>query len=288
MRLALAQYPIERLASWAAYEAKLDGLGAEAAAARADLLVLAEYASMELASLGLGSVAVGGSAEPDLAAELDRVAALASDHAALVAAVARRHGLWVVGGTIPVRVADGLVVNRCFVAGPHGPAGHQDKRMMTRFEAEQWGVSAGSGATTFDAPFGRFGVAICYDSEFPLVVRELVEAGARLIVVPSCTDTIAGYHRVRIGCQARALENQCVVAMSPTVGEAPWTASVDVNRGAAGVFGPPDRGFPDDGVVTCGELDRPGLVIAEVDLAAVDVARTTGAVFNHRDWSRQG
>jgi predicted amidohydrolase len=102
--------------------------------------------------------------------------------------------------------------------------------------------------------------------------------------VPSCTDAAAGYHRVRVACQARALENQCYVIQAPTVGSAPWSIAVDENVGAAGVFGPPDRGFPDDGVIALGERDRPGWVIADVDLDAVAAVRADGQVLNHRDW----
>ena len=63
-------------------------------------------------------------------------------------------------------------------------------------------------------------------------MRAQVEAGAWLILVPSCTDTVAGYERVRLAAAARAMENQCFVAMAPTVGAAPWSGALDVNRGA--------------------------------------------------------
>jgi predicted amidohydrolase len=114
-----------------------------------------------------------------------------------------------------------------------------------------------------------------------------VEAGAALILVPSCTDTLAGYCRVRVGCQARALENQCYVVQAPTVGEASWSEAVDVNVGAAGVFAPPDRGMPDDGVLARGELNQPGWVYADLDLAAIKQVRSHGQVLNYRDWERQ-
>jgi 3',5'-cyclic AMP phosphodiesterase CpdA len=119
------------------------------------------------------------------------------------------------------------------------------------------------------------------------VLASLVEAGAELILAPSQTDTLKGYWRVRLGAQARALENQCVVVQSPTVGEAPWSPAVDVNRGAAGVYGPPDLGFPDDGVLALGELDRPAWVHAEVDLDRVAEVRAQGTVRNHGHWPEQ-
>ena len=136
----------------------------------------------------------------------------------------------------------------------------------------------------FETPWGRIGIAICYDLEFPPLVRAQVEAGAWLILAPSCTDGIAGFNRVRLSARARALENQCYVAMAPTVGLAPWLATLDANRGYAGVYGPVDRGFPEDGVLARGALDQPGWVYADLDPLLLDAVRESGGVRNHRDW----
>ncbi len=133
----------------------------------------------------------------------------------------------------------------------------QDKRAMTRFETERWGVAQGADPVVFDTPWGRIGISVCYDVEFPKHARTQVEAGAWLILAPSCTDTMHGFHRVCIGAAARAMENQCYVAITPTVGAAPWSGALDVNRGHAAVFGPVDRGFPEDGVLARGDA-RPG------------------------------
>ena len=127
----------------------------------------------------------------------------------------------------------------------------------------------------------------CGVMAFPLLVRALVEAGAELILVPSCTDAMPGYHRVRIACAARALENQCFVVQSPTVGEADWSPAVDANAGAANVFGPPDRCFPDDGVIATGALNQPGFVFADIDLWRVKDVRRDGQVLNHLHWKEQ-
>jgi predicted amidohydrolase len=139
----------------------------------------------------------------------------------------------------------------------------------------------------FDTPWGRIGVSICYDVEFPKHVRAQVEAGAWLILAPSCTDTMHGFNRVHYAARARALENQCFVAIAPTVGAAPWSAALDANRGFAGVFGPIDRGFPEDGVLARGALDAPGWVFCTLDPARIARVRAEGAVLNHRDWPRR-
>jgi predicted amidohydrolase len=87
---------------------------------------------------------------------------------------------------------------------------------------------------------GPIGVAICYDSEFPLLVRAQAEAGAEVILIPSCTESLSGHHRVRPAAQARALESQIATIVSPTVGDALWSPAVDRNVGAGGVFVPAD------------------------------------------------
>ena len=124
----------------------------------------------------------------------------------------------------------------------------------------------------FDTALGRIGIAICYDSEFPLLVRAMAEAGAELILVPSCTERVAGYHRVRTGSMARALENQIATVQSPTVGDALWSPAVDRNTGAAGVYVPSERLVSETGVLAEGTMNEPQWVTATVDLRRAEEA----------------
>jgi predicted amidohydrolase len=276
LRLGLLQYPVERPASLRDYAAKLDRWIAEAQG-RADLLVMPEYAPVELASALLGRDAT------DPAAEIAAIADAAEAILAGMRDAAIRHRTWLLPGTLPMRVA-GRLVNRAPLITPQGAVAFQDKRAMTRFDAETWGLSPGAEPQVFDTPWGRLGISVCYDVEFPKHVRAQVEAGAWLILAPSCTDTPHGFTRIRVSAAARAIENQCHVAIAPTVGVAPWSAGLDVNRGHAAVFGPADRGFPEDGVVAAGEMDQPGWLFAELDPALIQHVRDHGAVRNHRDW----
>jgi predicted amidohydrolase len=243
--------------------------------------VFPEYFSMELTSLFPEDV------RGDLAKQLAEMQSVLPDFLTLYGDLAQQQGIYLLAGSFPVRVADGSYRNRAHLFRPDGTMSFQDKLMMTRFENEHWGISRGDEIRVFDTEYGRIGVAICYDSEFPMIARKQVELGANLVLVPSCTDTLAGYYRVRIGCQARALENQCYVVQSPTVGEAPWSQAVDVNIGAAAVYTPVDYGFPDDGVLAIGELNRSQWVYADLDPASIPKIRETGQVFNYRDWPQQ-
>lgn len=277
LRLGLLQYPVERPGSIEAWAAKLDRWITEAAG-RADLLVLPEYACVELGA------ALAASIGPDEAAELRAMVAAAEEILAAMCAAARRHGIWLLPGTLPMRSPMGGVVNCAPLIAPDGRAAFQEKRMMTRFESERWGVTRGVDPAVFDTPWGRLGISICYDVEFPKHVRAQVEQGAWVILAPSCTDTMRGFNRVQFAARARALENQCYAAIAPTVGEAPWSAALDVNRGFAAVFGPVDHGFPEDGMLARGPLDAPGWVFCTLDPGRMAAVREHGAVRNHRDW----
>jgi len=277
VRLASLAWPVQPLPDVAGYAAKLDHWCGQARAGGADLLLTAEYACVELGA------ALAGNREADEAMELRAMVAASGAILEAMRAAAMRHGLWLAPGTLPV-AREGRIVNRAPLITPEGRVAFQDKFRMTRFEAERWGVQAGAPPGVFDTPWGRLGLAICYDAEFPGLVRAQVEAGAWLILVPSCTDTRHGWHRVRIAAAARAMENQCFVAVAPTVGGFAASAALDENHGAASVFGPVDRGFAEDGVVAAGALDAPGLVFAELDPARLQAVRADGAVRNHRDW----
>ncbi len=280
-RLASAQYDIGFLKDWREYEAKVSRWVTEALEQQAKLLLFPEYFSMELASLFPQEV------YRSLSRQLESLQTIYPDFLKLYSSLARTHDVYILAGSYPVRQENGGYHNRAWLFRPDGSSDFQDKLQMTRFESEQWLITGGNEIKLLDTEFGKIGVNICYDSEFPMIARKQVEAGANLILVPSCTDTLAGYHRVRIGCQARALENQCYVVQSPTVGLAPWSEAVDVNIGAAAVYTPVDYGYPDNGVLAIGELNQAQWVYADIDLSAIATVRETGQVFNHRDWPGQ-
>ena len=278
LRVAAAQWPIERHADLAAWAGKLDTWLAAAAAGGAQLALLPEYGAMELTSV------LPAAEQATLERQLWALQALLPAYHERCRALAQRHQLYLVAPSMPEQ-APQRFVNRLRLWSPRGAHVAVDKLHMTRFEREQWGIVAGAGQHVIETEHARLGIAICYDSEFPRQVRRLAAAGAELILVPSCTDSLAGYHRVRVACQARALENQCLVVQSPTVGSAPWSLAVDENRGAAAVYGPPDRGFPDDGVVAIGAEGAAQWLFADLDLDAVAAVRADGAVRNHQDWA---
>ncbi len=278
--IAAAAYPLDWFDSFEHYESKITRWVADAARQGAQLLVFPEYAAMELASLGGVGIAA------DLEGALCEVAHHRPAVDALHVRLAAEHGVHVLGGSGPVYVGE-RPVNRATLYGPSGVIGHQDKQIMTRFEREDWDVVAGAGMTLFDTGLGKIGVVICYDSEFPLLSRQLAEAGCEILLAPSCTETWAGFNRVRVGAMARALENQCVAVHAPLVGNAEWCVGVEENTGRAALYGPPDQGWPDTGILAEGARDTAGWTLATISRALIAETRANGGVLNHRDWAEQ-
>ena len=186
--LATAQYDIGFFPHWDDFAAKLERWVASAVQQDAKLLVFPEYGSMELASL------FGQAVYSDLQQQLQAMQTLLPKWRDLHQALARRNDVLILASSFPTELQAGHVVNRATLFGPEGILGHQDKLIMTRFENEQWGIRAGERIGVIDTELGRIGILICYDSEFPMIARQQITAGAELLLVPSCTDTQAGFH----------------------------------------------------------------------------------------------
>lgn len=283
--LASCQYKIDLIESWEDYVVHLTRLVQEAVDQGAQLLLLPEYSALVLSGL------LDETTRSDLHGSIAGIQPFLPDWLKLCEELARRHGIVFQPGSAPILDPDGQYRNRAWLFGPDGLIGHQDKIIMTRFEREQWGIAGGiEGLRSFETPLGTLGILICYDNEFPMLARRLAELGVELILGPSCTDTLAGAYRVRIGAQARALENQIAVLVSPTAGTAPWSPAVDENRGRAALYVPSDYGMPPSGVFAESAEDmveESRWLITSVDLAAVAKLRTEGQVATRRDWPEQ-
>ncbi|MFM9845572.1 MAG: carbon-nitrogen hydrolase family protein [Hyphomicrobiaceae bacterium] len=280
IRVATAQYPIDQLRTMDAARDKIARWVGEAAGHGAELLVFPEYGAMELSAIRGLQVAA------DVSASLEAVSELLEEIDALHAELARQHRVYILAASGPSRRADGRYVNAARLASPTGQIGTQEKHIMTPFEHE-WSIAGGHYQRVFDTSLGRIGIAVCYDSEFPLLVRAQAEAGADLILVPSCTERVSGAHRVRTAALARALENGCATVVSPTVGDAPWCLTVDHNEGIGGIYVPAEAGVSETGVLAEGRLSEPGWIFADIDLGALKTLRTRGEMRNANDWSAQ-
>ena len=297
LRVGVAQFPMSPAESLQAFRAQLEHQVAVAADAGCELLVLPEYLSLPLLALG------------DVRAPMpEQLRGLAAHSGAVVEAVgqaAQRYGLHVLAGSLPELAAfegsansgERPAAGRNALAGPcllnvatwctpTGEFAQQAKLQLTRWEEEQWGLSAGRGLVVLDTPLGPAAIAICYDVEFPELVRAAARLGCELLLVPSYTDDPTGYWRVRLCAQARAIENQLYVLQATTCGTLPGFPWASQHWGRAGIYTPSDFGFAREGVAAIGEANVPHLVVAELDMTRLREARADGTVRPLRDAQR--
>lgn len=197
--------------------------------------------------------------------------------------LSQKHQVIIVAGTHPFKIGK-KIINRCHVFFPNGKIMTQDKINMTRFEDEEWGVSAATNKiNSFKYKDKNVAVLICYDSEFSNLSLKLAKQKIDLLLVPSCTDEIYGYWRVRHCCEARSIENQCYTVMSSIVGGNKKFPDINGHYGMAAAFGPCDHGFPTDGVLAESPKNREGILAVKLDFDVLKKVRKSGTVLNLRD-----
>lgn len=280
MRVAVAKYVVGEPADFSEFAARQRFILEQARQDGAELVVLPEYLSLELAAIFAPKI------KSDLHASLAALQDLEETWLALYADLARTLGLTIQAGTFLTRITPERYRNRAWWFAPDGARGYQDKLQLTGFEKDTGVIEGGDALKLFNFNTVRTGIAVCYDSEFPLPVRAQREAGGRLLLVPSCTDTQAGATRVRVGCMARALENRMFVAQAVTAGLARWSPALDVNTGEAAIYAPMDRGFPEDGILAMTSGGQ-GWAIADLDIEALTLRQDQAQVSIDRDWEGQ-
>ena len=240
---------------------------------RADFCVLPEFFSAPLMGL-----------KPDLdSVEAIRfLATFTEEIASALSDMAVSYNINIVGGSMPL-VEDGHVYNVAYLLRRDGTVEKQYKVHITPGERRDWGIEGGDAVRVFDTDAGRIGILICYDVEFPELPRLLAEEGMEILFVPFWTDTKNGYLRVRHCAQARAIENECYVAISGSCGNLPRVDNVDIQYAQSAVFTPSDFYFPHDGIISEAVANTEMLVFADVDLEKLKLLHQEGSVTNLRD-----
>jgi predicted amidohydrolase/GNAT superfamily N-acetyltransferase len=191
----------------------------------------------------------------------------------------------IVAGSMPV-YEDGKLHNVAYLCRRDGTVDEQFKLHVTPDEASYWGMRGGDKLKCFDTDFGKIGILICYDVEFPELARMLSDEGVKILFVPFWTDTKNAYQRVRICAQARAIENECYVAITGSVGNLPRVENMDIQYSQSAVFSPSDFAFPHDAIVAEATPNTEMTLIADLDLDLLKDLNTSGAVRNLRDRRR--
>lgn len=243
---------------------------------KCDVAVFPEFFSVPLTGLW-----------PQLQAaeSMRELARITPDLVKAIARIAVAHKINIIAGSMPL-IEGGRLYNVSCLCRRDSRVEVQYKLHPTPGEVADWQMQGGQALRTFDTDFGRIGILICYDVEFPELPRLLAEQGIDMLFVPFWTDSKAGYLRVRLCAQARAVENECYVILAGSVGCVPEVACIDNQYAQSAVFSPSDIGFPHDAIVNEATANVETTLVADLDLARLNSLRATGSVRNAGDRRR--
>ena len=188
----------------------------------------------------------------------------------------------IITGSMP-EIVDNKLYNVGYLCRRDGSMERFEKLHITPDEAKVWGMVGGNKLQTYDTDCGKIGILICYDVEFPELSRILADEGMDILFVPFLTDTQNGFSRVRHCAQARAIENECYVAIAGSVGNLPNVENMDIQYAQSMVFTPCDFAFPTNGVKAEATQNAEMILIADVDIDLLRELNQFGSVRNLKD-----
>lgn len=188
----------------------------------------------------------------------------------------------IIAGSMP-KLIDGKLYNVGFLCKRDGTVEEYTKVHVTPDEGKVWGMQGGNTVKTFETDCGKIGILICYDVEFPELSRILADEGMDILFVPFLTDTQNGYSRVRNCAQARAIENECYVAIAGSVGNLPKVHNMDIQFAQSMVFTPCDFAFPTNGIKAETTPNTEMILVVDVDIDLLRELHAFGSVRNLRD-----
>lgn len=188
----------------------------------------------------------------------------------------------IITGSMPI-VENGELRNISYLCRRDGSFDHYYKIHVKPSEETSWGMKGGDKLQVFDTDSGKIGICICYDVEFPELARLYADQGMDILFVPFLTDTQNGYTRVRHCAQARAIENECYVAIAGCVGNLPKVNNMDIQYAQSAIFTPSDFAFPTNSIKAEATPNTEMTIIADVDLSLLKELHTHGSVHTLKD-----
>jgi predicted amidohydrolase len=188
----------------------------------------------------------------------------------------------IISGSMPEIQHDRLF-NVGYLCRRDGTTERYEKLHVTPDEVLVWGMEGGNQLKVFDTDCGKIGIMICYDVEFPELARILADEGMDILFVPFLADTQNCYSRIRHCAQARAIENECYVAIAGSVGNLPKVHNMDIQFAQSMVFTPCDFAFPSNGIKAEATPNTEMILIADVDLDLLRELNQFGSVRNLKD-----
>lgn len=183
----------------------------------------------------------------------------------------------IISGSMPI-MENGKMYNASYLLHRDGKIEEYRKIHITPNERKYYGMEGGDKIKVFDTDCGKVGIVVCYDVEFPELPRLLADQGMKILFVPYLTDTQNAYTRVRNCAAARAIENECYVAITGCVGNLPGVKNMDIQFGQAAVFTPSDFAFPSNATKGEATPNTEMTLIVDVDLNLLKELHYNGAV----------
>ncbi|MEO8719546.1 MAG: bifunctional GNAT family N-acetyltransferase/carbon-nitrogen hydrolase family protein [Ginsengibacter sp.] len=196
--------------------------------------------------------------------------------------LAIKYNVNIITGSVP-SIEEDTLRNVGYLCHRNGAIDQYEKIHITPDEAKFWGIRGGKKLNIFDTDAGKIGILICYDVEFPELSRLMANEGMQILFVPFLTDTQNSYNRVRYCSQARAIENECFVAITGCIGNLPKVENMDIQYSQSAVFTPCDFAFPSNGIKSEATANTEMILIADVDLSLLDELHAHGSVRNLKD-----
>jgi len=217
--------------------------------------------------------------EPDA---IRKLAEYTSDIVTRFSELAISYNINIITGSMP-EVVDNNLYNVGYLCKRDGGLERFEKLHVTPDEEKVWGMQGGNKIQTFDTDCGKVGVLICYDVEFPELSRILADEGMNILFVPFLTDTQNGYSRIRNCAQARAIENECYVAIAGSVGNLPKVHNMDIQYAQSMVLTPCDFAFPTNGIKAEATPNTEMILLADIDIDMLRELNQLGSVRNLKD-----
>ncbi|UUO05696.1 GNAT family N-acetyltransferase [Blastopirellula sp. J2-11] len=276
IRLAVVQYEMRPVKDFSEFATQCEFFIDVASDYKSDFVVFPELFTTQLLSCVAGS-------RPGQAAR--RLAEFTPQYLDLFTEMAVKHNVNIIGGSQFV-IEDETLYNVSYLFRRDGTLGKQYKIHITPSERKWWGVSPGDKVEVFDTDCGKISILVCYDIEFPELVRIAAQKDAGIVFVPFNTDTRQGYLRIRHCALARCVENHVYVAVSGCTGNLPFVENSDLHYAQSAIFTPADAEFARDAIAAECNPNIETMIIHDVDVEQLRRHRESGNVQNWNDRRR--
>ncbi len=268
VRVAAVQYQMRTVKDFDEFAAHCEYFVDVASDYRSDFVLFPELLTMQLLSFM-------PTERPAQSAR--RLSLFTSRYVEFFNQLAIKYNINIIGGS-HFNVENDNLYNIGYLFRRDGTIGKQYKIQITPSEKKWWGVKGGHKIEVFDTDCGKIAIALCYDVQFPELVRIAAIKGAQILFVPYNTDERRGYLRVRYCSQARAIENQMYVAITGCVGNLPKVENLDIHFSQSAIFTPSDVEFSREGIATEATPNTETIIYQDLDLRLLKRNREYGTV----------